>query len=212
MSAGNGKSKSNKLGPDGLTDRQRAFVEAFTGDAGGNAAEAYRMAGYEPGADTEVNAIRAYTLLQRPHMQDAVAWYAARRGLDGENAKINLAEIARSSMNNFLSVDADGEPKLDFHRAVERGALGQIKKYKRTDRTDKDGFTTTTHEIEVHDRLPAVQTILKMNGLLSEKVDHTVKITDETDPLLSDPLLNKLANEYERRMASIAGGDGQSSN
>jgi hypothetical protein len=128
--------------------------------------------------------------------------------------------LAEASMSNFLSVDCSGEVKLDFCRAVERGALGQIKKYKEkvttTTITPKDSDPEVTvvvwREIEVHDRLPAIQTILKMNGLLTEKHDHTIVITDKPDPIIADPILNKLANEYERRLARLPGGNGESAN
>jgi hypothetical protein len=213
LSSPNGKTKSKpgKPGPDGLTDKQRAFVTAYVGKAAGNASAAFVAAGYST-EDASHIPVKAWQLLQSKHIQDAIAWYAAQIALKPENAKTSLACIANANMNNFLEVDENGVSRLDFRRAVAVGAMGQIKKYKETNQVTKDGEVFVTREIEIHAPLPAIEIILKMNGLLNERVDHQIVITDEPDPIIKDPLLNKLANDYERRMASIAGRNGESSN
>src|ERR1051325_32576 len=212
----NGKGRKKKdvrgrIGPDGLTDKQRAFVAAFVGEACGDAVEALKLAGYRPGDENHQTAITAFRVLQAPAVQQAIAWHAAQRGLSSDNAKLALADIAQADMNNFLSIDEDGNAHLDFLRAAGRGALTQIKKYKERRSAGADGQEVVTREIELHSRLPALELILRMNGMLVEKHEHLV-ISETPDPIITDPELNRLANEYERRMASLSGRDGQSPN
>lgn len=56
---------------EGLTPKQRAFVEAYTGAAGGNGTQAARLAGYK-GNDATLSAV-ANENLRKPLVREAIA-------------------------------------------------------------------------------------------------------------------------------------------
>jgi phage terminase small subunit len=145
-------------GDDGLTLKQRLFVIAYTGVAGGNGKQAAQIAGYS--GDDYALATQGSINLTKPNVREAIGLALSRKCLTPEWAKERLAEIARSSINHFVT---DG--KVDLVAAEKAGALGQLKEVTFED----DGSV----KVKVHDPLPAINTILKMHGLLEDRVRMT---------------------------------------
>ena len=155
-------------GSGDLTIRQRSFVEALVGPAGGNATKAAEMAGYasENRIALQVTASR---LLSNAMVQEAIAHALAKRRASPEWCKNQLIDLAQSSMKNFISVGDDGEPRLDFVKAASLGALGQIKEFKEEGIKGADGeLSVVKRTIKIHDRHAALQTLAKLHGLVSE--------------------------------------------
>lgn len=158
---------------DGLTTRQRAFVDALVGPAGGNATRAAEIAGY---ASDNRNALAttACLTLGKAKVQEAIAHALAARNASPEWAKSQLIDVAGSSLSNFVTVDGEGQAQLDFAKAAAAGALGQLKEFKQESIQVGDSpaaILKTT--IKVHDRMPAITTLLKLHGMLVDRHDHT---------------------------------------
>jgi hypothetical protein len=151
-----------------LTIRQRSFVEALVGPAGGNATKAAEMAGYAPENRIALQ-VTASRLLSNAMVQEAIAHALAKRRASPEWCKNQLIDLAQSSMKNFISIGDDGEPKLDFAKAAAMGALGQIKEFKEEGIKGGDGeLTVVKRTIKIHDRISALQTLAKLHGLVSD--------------------------------------------
>jgi phage terminase small subunit len=161
------------FGDDGLTIRQRAFVAALVGPAGGNATKAAEMAGY---ASENRNAlmVTACRLLSFAKVAEAITHALAARNASPEWAKLQLIDAAGSSLANFVTVNESGEPRLDFKKAAEAGAMGQLKEFHHeVIKVDGAAGETIKTTIKVHDRMTAIQTLLKLHGLLIDRRDVT---------------------------------------
>ncbi len=156
-------------GDDGLTVKQRLFVAAITGPARGNATKAAEMAGYRSDNRHALEST-AYENLRKPEIQEAIALALARKRADPEWARASLIDLARSSMSNFVSIDAEGEPRLDFAKAAAAGAIGHIKEFTADVLPGQEGelAKVTRCKIKVHDRTAALALLLKLHGLVND--------------------------------------------
>lgn len=165
-------------GDDGLTVKQRLFVAALVGPARGNATKAAEMAGYRSDNRNSLKATASETLT-KPDVQQAIALAIARKQMDPEWAKATLIDAARSSMANFVSVDVNGEPRLDWAKAAAAGAIGHIKEFTADVLPGSGGESSqiVRCKIKVHDRTAAIGMLLKFHGLLG---DTTATANEET--------------------------------
>lgn len=167
---------------DGLSVRQRAFIDAITGPAGGNASKAAEMAGYAS-ENREALHATASRLLTYAKVQEGIAHALAKRRATPEWAKAALIDLASSSMANFVVVDEKGEATIDFAKAAEAGALGQIKEYH--EELIRGGGeqepAVIKRRIKIHDRTAALGMLLKLFGLLSDKFEHSGAIQLDFD-------------------------------
>lgn len=156
-------------GDDGLTIKQRLFVAAITGPARGNATKAAEMAGYRSDNRHALESTASENL-RKPEVQEAVALALARKKSDPEWAKATLLDLARSSMANFISVGANGEPVLDFAKAARAGAIGHIKEFTADVLPGGEGEDSKVLrcKIKVHDRVAVLGMVLKLHGLLND--------------------------------------------
>lgn len=190
---------------DGLTIRQRLFVEAITGKHLGNATRAAIAAGYSEKAARQT----AYDLLNRPHVARAVAHTLARRN-QGEAFIINeLTAIATTSFDQLLRVTPDGKIVFDWQQAVEWAALGAIKEL---------SFDPVTGEprVKLHDRVRALEVLARIYGLMRDTLTiagpdggpvQVQAVTAETArKVMTDPAAFELASRLSARLAAIAAG------
>lgn len=144
---------------EGLTDKQRAFVEAYLAN-GFNAADAARQLKYAY-PDRQ-----GYRLLRNVEIAAAIREALSERAMPADEVLARLAEQARSTMDDFL--DDDG--KIDFGRARERGRMHLIKARS----TTKEG-----ERIELYSAQTALELLAKHHKLLTDNVavsgDITVK-------------------------------------
>ena len=106
-----------------LTDRQQRFVDEYIVDL--SIAGAARRAGY-----SETTRHAAGSLLGLPHIAAAVeaamADRAERTRVDADKVIAELAKIAFANMLDFVTIDPDGSPRIDFRRlSREDGAAIQ---------------------------------------------------------------------------------------
>jgi phage terminase small subunit len=147
---------------DGLTLRQRLFVQAITGPKLGNATQAAILAGYRESSARQI----ATENLSKPSVQRAISHALAKKCLSPEWAIQEIHTIANTDFSRFVTVQEDGRMRVDWLKAAASGALGAIKELS----FDKD---TGEPKIKTHDRVKALQLILQTHGLLKEKLEVT---------------------------------------
>lgn len=143
-----------KATPDGLTLKQHQFIDAYLGEANGNATEAARIAGYAlPG-------IQGHENLKKPYIRKIIDTKLGESAMSSAEVLARLSAIARSSLGDFINVADDGSYKLDLRRSKITGKLPLLKSIKPT----RDGVM-----IELHDPQAALTTLAKYHGLFAEK-------------------------------------------
>src|SRR5690348_7970351 len=104
-----------------LTDKQRAFVDAYCGPAGCNASEAAKRAGYSEKTAYSIGAEN----LKKPEIQARVRELLDAWAMPAEGVLAELTEIASAEWKEFveiLSWDDDGKPlkvKMDLSGKVK---------------------------------------------------------------------------------------------
>lgn len=153
---------------DGLNPKQAAFVAHYCGDLAdganlSNATASAKAAGYSGTSYTALSSAGS-RLLNNPAVARAIAERLARRlAVEGEAIRTALARLAMSDMSNFLSVDEAGKPSIDWTKALQAAAIGQIRRF----HLAADGAVT----IVLHDPRPALEVLAKIAGLYA---DHHV--------------------------------------
>lgn len=149
-----------------LTDRQRAFVEAYIGEASGNASLAAKLAGYSENC----SGISGFTVLKNANVQKAIEERYAANGVTADFIISRLYEQASAAHAGFIRERSDGGAYVDMAGLLEAGLGRQIKKISDT----KHGQT-----IEFYDAQAALVQLGKGLGLLRERVD--VNVTNGKD-------------------------------
>lgn len=144
-----------------LSYRQRIFVEKYIGEAGFNAAEAVRLAGYK----CKDPAARGSKLLSNPEVKALVDARVAEMAMSANEILVRLTEHARGSMEDFLAIRDDGTAAIDFVKAQRAGKLHLLKKY-----TDSDRYGV---EIQLHDAQSALQLLGRAHGIFVDKTALT---------------------------------------
>lgn len=169
----------DEIGNDGLTIKQRLLVSAITGSARGNATKAAEMAGYRS-ENRVALASTAYEQLRKPQIKEAIRLALAKKCGDAEWTRLSIIDLARSSMENYIYVDANGIEQIDWATAAAAGAIGQIKEYEVKQVKDADGNTVFLPKIKLHDRVQALGMLAKMHGLINDRPPPTVDEMLET--------------------------------
>jgi hypothetical protein len=141
---------------EGLTDKQRAFVEAYLAN-GFNAADAARQLKYAY-PDRQ-----GYRLLRNVEIAAAIHEALSERAMPASEVLARLAEQARGTMDDFLDDAGD----IDLKRARERGRLHLVKSRSVT----KEG-----ERIELYSAQSALELLARHHKLLTDRVEHSGKI------------------------------------
>jgi phage terminase small subunit len=158
---------------NGLSDRQKAFCEYYVGDAGGNAALAAQMAGY-PADNRLYLAQYGLRVLKRPFARAYIGRLLTAQGITPDFLRGRLAQLAHSSLENFVTMDDAGDIVVDLKEGAKLGAVGQLKEL-REEVIEGDGkIITRKRTIKVHDPLPAIRTLAEMLGILVQQHNHTL--------------------------------------
>jgi phage terminase small subunit len=187
-----------------LTTRQRLFVDALVGPAGGNATKAALMAGYRESSAAE----SASENLRKSNVQNALALaFAKKTQSDPEWLKDSLFDLARASMTNFIEVGEDGSTRFDFKKARDAGALGQIAELTQ----DAIGEHVIRTKVKLHDRVKALGVLAKILGLIVDKTEVSgpngapIK-TETTHHFDHDKYRSLFSGHYGKRIAGNVGG------
>lgn len=159
-----------------LNQRQQAFIAEYLISL--NASDAYRKAGY---AAKNAN-ISGPQLLSNPSIAKAVATAMAERstrmGITADMVLKALAKIGFASMRAFISVDAEGQPRIDLsaNSGDSLDALSEVStetvlesKGSCKDAPTADSIRKT--RIKLHDKLAALELIGKHLGMWKERIE-----------------------------------------
>lgn len=195
---------------DGLTIRQRLFVEALAGPARGNATKAAEMAGYNASNRNSLCATASENL-RKPMIQRALAHALAKLSASPEWAINQAFYNARVSMADFLVVGDDGQPVFDWKKAAASGAIGQIREYKEDGIVtgDDEGPAVIKRSFKLIDSQKALDTVLKLHGVLVDKSEVKVKadvahsISEPMKKLMGDPVAFEAATQLADRLKAL---------
>lgn len=152
-----------------LTGKQARFVDEYIVCLNGT--EAARRAGYA--GDDATLAVAASRMLRNDKISRAIGKRLERFAMPANEVLTQLTDIARGDIADTLTAFG----AIDPLEAKRRGKSHIIKRFKTkiTTYTDKDGqdHITEETEIELYDRLSALQTLAKYHDLT-----NTVKVED----------------------------------
>ena len=151
-----------------MTPKQKLFIAEYLTDF--NATQSAIRAGYSKKTARFIGAEN----LTKPNIRAEIDHHLKERAMSADEVLERIANIARGSADDFLTIDEWGHTSLDLPRMEEEGKLHLIKKYKVT----KQGGT----EIELYDAQGALNQLGKAHGLFVDrtKVEHTGEITTIT--------------------------------
>jgi len=156
----------------GLTNKQAAFLYEYLTDF--NATQAAIRAGYSERTARSIG----QELLTKPDINAEIQRKLAEKAMKPDDILREIADIARSDMGDFLDISSMSW-QIDLHKAKELGLTKLIKKVKQrtniTQHKDGDEEENTQVEIELADKLKALELLAKLNGMLSDKTEITGK-------------------------------------
>lgn len=159
-------------GNDGLTTRQRLFVEALIGTAGGNATKAAEIAGYNADNRNSLK-VTASENLTKPNVQRAIERAVAARFGSADDVRRGICAIANGSAADYLDRGTDGKLAISLEKLAEAGMLGLVHEI-REEGFEHDGqLTIIKRKLKLYDRLKALELLAKMNGQMVERRDIT---------------------------------------
>jgi hypothetical protein len=83
--------------------------------------------------------------------------------------------MANTKLTDIMSWDEQGNVKVKASKDIPEHALQAIKSIKVNERTDKDGNTTRTLDIELYDKVGVLRLLAKASGLLDSPDDGSDK-------------------------------------
>lgn len=165
--------------------RHQVFADNYL--RGGSATQAAIDAGYS----VRTASVQAAQMLSKP---DVASYVAAQRAKSTANTLIDatrwqteLGRAAFSNIDDFISVDGDGNPTIDLSNAT-RDQLAAVQSVKTRKRTiyNKDGDVIGTeqqNELRLWDKLRALELLGKHAGFLKDTESRVV--IDVADRLLT---------------------------
>jgi hypothetical protein len=156
-----------------LTVREKKFVLAYVGPAGGCATKAAEMAGYNAN-NRDTLATTAWRVLRKAKVQAELGLAFAACHSTPEWTTNRLRELAGSTIANVVKTGEDGELQFDSQTAVENGALGQIKEIKEEIIKVGEGpAKVIKRTVKMHDPTQSLTSLAKMQGILVDRTDIT---------------------------------------
>ena len=92
-----------------------------------------------------------------------------------EAVAYELLCMANTKLSDIMTWDEEGNVKVKASRDIPDHALRAIKSIKVNERTDKDGNTTRTLDIELYDKVGVLRLLAKASGLLEAPEDESNK-------------------------------------
>lgn len=167
---------------EGLTDRQRAFVEAYVANRF-NGADAAMKAGYnEKSARTE-----AWRLLRKENVAKAISDTCREKarllGFDANRDRIiqELCSIAFANPRDYGNLE-NGKFTLTDWSEIRNVHLAAVSKV-----VERPGKYGTTTSIEFHSKTQALDMLCKLLGEYApEKIEATVTEASDTEAILAN--------------------------
>ena len=159
---GNGKDSNGNGERPRLTGLQRAFIDAYLGDARYNATEAAAIAGY--GGNRRTLASIASENLTKPNIMAEIARRQAGHGVTEEEITGHLAQWMRFDASVLLRPHGG----LDWEQVRKHGRyIKKVTEYKNGSRA-----------VEVHDQMKAAELLARTVGMFRDRVEqeHTGEV------------------------------------
>lgn len=191
-----------------LTGKQRAFINAYLGEAKFNATEAARIAGYR--GDDATLAIVGYENLRKPKIEAEVKARFNEATMSANEVLARLTEIATGRITDFL--DEDGAFSLKVTKQRGKDHLLKKLKIKRSSKKvesftegQDDGCetieTALVHEdveLEMYSAHEALRDLGKFHKLFTERIEHS---NPDGTPIVQ-PIADALVKVYGTSPAS----------
>lgn len=144
-----------------LEGKPLAFVEFYCGEAGRNGSKAARLAGYSEKTAGQ----QAYRLLRDPRVKAAINERFRELQMQTDELLFRLAEQARTTMENFLTIERDEHGEItgvypDLVAAAKANKLHLIKEVQ---------WTKAGLKFKLEDRQHAMELIGKYLGLFVDR-------------------------------------------
>lgn len=153
--------KNNGNGNGKLTGKQKAFVDAYLGEANFNATKAARIARYDSDDDNVLAAIGSQNL-RKLKVAEKISQRLSESAMTPDEVLARLAEIARGDHRHYMCIDGT----LDIEQLVQDGKAHLIKSI----RPNQHGTI-----YEFCDMQGALVQLGKHHGLFTDRIDHNVK-------------------------------------
>lgn len=191
-----------------LSVREQLFVNEYLQRVGtrGNGSEAAIAAGYSPKSARQ----QASRLLTKANIQRAIQERLAALEMDADEVLRKLVEQARGTMGDFITLNEDGLPLLDFRQAQTLGKLQTLKRFKHTREVKKfgdDEITKDTYEVELYDAQAALHLLGKHHKLFDRALEGDWQREMEAAGLNPSDEFEKLVQQYQTRLAAGDPGD-----
>lgn len=156
---------------DRLTQKQRVFVLEYLRN-GFNATRAALTAGYKKDSARQT----ASENLSKPDIAVAIKEELGRRGITAERVKVAVAEIAFGG--DLADFDDFLKGKASLGKLRESGVSTHLLK-SASRRQTKDG---ESRRVELHDRLGALEKLLKIMGMMTDRIEHAGAVATGMPP------------------------------
>jgi hypothetical protein len=163
-----------------LTLRQRLFVEAYIGPAALNGSKAAQMAGYRS-ENVYGLSLAAQRLLNNPIVQEAIAAGIARKRMSIDWCQDRLVLLASSSMTNFVTIDEQGRIKIDWLRAQQYAAIGQIAEIQEDAVGIGEDREVIRTRFKLHSPVKALEALIRLQAALPEPRKEFFDVTKLSD-------------------------------
>ena len=157
-----------------LGERAQKFCREYLKDR--VAAEAARRAGYSARTANRIG----YQLLQDPRVQALVARAAEiaekRFDVTAERVIEEIAKVGFASMRQFITIDSDGQPRIDLSATPEWAldALAEVKTETVIEGgSDDGGKVVRKTQIKLHDKLRALKDLGEITGAFKGSKEET---------------------------------------
>jgi phage terminase small subunit len=178
-----------------MNTKQEAFVNEYLKDHNGT--QAAIRAGYSKRSATA----EASRLLTNDNISGAIKARIAEKTMSADEVLTRLADIARGDITDLMDVTSmgftidltgDGEGGKNPHTKLIKKIKQKVTTHIAKNESDEDREVVET-EIELYSAQDALNTIAKLNGMITDKVD----LTSKGEKLQSD-------DNHDRAISSLA--------
>lgn len=174
-----------------LTERQRAFCRELI--TGASATEAARQAGYSHSyADRQ-----AKQLLEKPQVAQELARLREKVEksaiMTAQETLEELSKLGRANLLDYFRLTSEGDPVIDLSNVTpeQAAALVEIQVEDYLEGRGEDARQVRRIRIKMADKKGALDSLAKHHGLLTERVDVTLRKPPEA---MSDAELDEALN------------------
>ncbi len=166
-----------------MTGKQKSFIDAYLGEARGNASEAARIAGYA------LPAQQAHENLRKPEIRAAIDAFLTVHAKSAAEVLNLLTQHSNASLAPFLSIGRN-DVSIDLTSEEAQANLHLLRKVKckkRSGGKDASAWEETEIEIEIHDPQAAAVHLGRYHKLFT---DRQIQEGDPQKPVVVKVLNN----------------------